>query len=113
MVYHCQPSSKGKSIEKGAIFFFPNSFKITYVHRKIKEERLSFAHYIVVWRIVLHCLMWCIWQERNSRSFEDHERSILEFKSFFFSTLLKWCLVLPSFSCISLSGLLEHCTLIS
>ena len=46
MVYHCQPSSMGKSIEKGAkFFFFSNSFKITYVHRKIKEERLSFAHY--------------------------------------------------------------------
>ena len=68
---------------------------------------------IVVWRIVPHCLMWCIWRERNSRSFEDRERSILEFKSFFFSTLLEWCLVLPSLSCISLSGLLEHCTLIS
>ena len=48
MVYHHQPSSKGKSIEKGAkkdFFFFSNSFKITYVRRKIKEERLSFAHY--------------------------------------------------------------------
>ena len=68
---------------------------------------------IVVWRIVPHCLMWCISWERNSRSFEDRERPILEFKSFFFSTLLEWCLVLPYFSCISLSGLLEHCTLIS
>ena len=68
---------------------------------------------IVVWRIVLHCLMWCIWREQNLRSFEDREQSILEFKSFFFSTLLEWCLVLPSFSCISLFGLLEHCTLIS
>ena len=48
MVYHCQPSSKGKSIEKGAkkdFFFFSNSFKMRYVRRKIKEERLSFAHY--------------------------------------------------------------------
>ena len=112
MVYHCQPSSKGKSIEKRAIFFF------FLIHLKWgmcvgKSRGQSFAHYIVVWRIVLHCLMWCIWQERNSRSFEDHERSILEFKSFFFSTLLKWCLVLPSFSCISLSRLLEHCTLFS
>ena len=68
---------------------------------------------IVVWMIVPHCLMWCIWRERNSRSFEDRERSILEFKSFFFGTLLEWHLVLPSFSCLSLSGLLEHCTLIS
>ena len=79
---------------------------------------IGWYYILFVWiktspRIVPHCLMWCIWREQNSRSFEDRERSILEFKSFFFSTLLEWCLVLPSFSCISLSGLLEHCTLIS
>ena len=36
---------------------------------------------------MLHYLMWCIWWERNSRSFEGRERSILEFKSFFFWTM--------------------------
>ena len=66
---------------------------------------------IVIWRFVPHCLMWCIWRERNSRSFEGRERSIVEFKSFFFFTLLEWCLVLPSFSCISLPVLLDHCNL--
>ena len=66
---------------------------------------------IVIWRFVPHYLMWCIWRERNSRSFEGRERSIVEFKSFFFFTLLKWCLVLPSFSCISLPVLLDHCNL--
>ena len=25
---------------------------------------------IELWRIVLHCLLWCIWRERNARSFE-------------------------------------------
>ena len=68
---------------------------------------------IVIWRIVPHCLMWRIWRERNLRSFEDRNWSILEFKPFFFSTLLEWCLGIPSFSCNSLSGLLDHCTLIS
>ena len=68
---------------------------------------------IVIWRMVLHCLMWCIWREWNLRSFEDCEWSILEFKSFFIFTLLEWCLVLPSFSCSSLPGLLDHCTLVS
>ena len=33
-----------------------------------------------------HCLMWCIWRERNSRSFEGREWSILEFKSFLLSS---------------------------
>ena len=68
---------------------------------------------IVIWRFVPHCLMWCIWRERNSRSFEGCERSILEFKSFFFSTLLEWCFVLPFFSCFSLPVLIDHCTLVS
>ena len=39
---------------------------------------------IVIWRFVPHCLMWCISQERNSRSFEGRKQSILVFKSFFF-----------------------------
>ena len=43
---------------------------------------------IVIWRFVPHCLMWCIWWERNSRSFEGRERSILEFKSFSFLLFL-------------------------
>ena len=66
-----------------------------------------------IWRIVLHCLMWCIWRERNARSIEGCERSNLEFKSFVFFSLLKWCLVLPYFSCFSLPALLDHCNLVS
>ena len=68
---------------------------------------------IVIWRMVPHCLLWCNWRERNARSFEGRKRSILEFKSFFFFTLLKWCLVLPSFSCLSLPVLFDHCNLVS
>ena len=61
---------------------------------------------IVIWRIVPRCLMWCIWRERNSRSFEDCERSILEFKSFFFLLFLNgvWFyllfLVFPFLGCL-------------
>ena len=36
------------------------------------------------WRLVPHCLIWCIWRERNARNFEGCERSMLENKSFFF-----------------------------
>ena len=39
------------------------------------------------WRLVPHCLIWCIWRERNAESFEGCERSTLEIKSFFFCTL--------------------------
>ena len=39
------------------------------------------------WRLVPHCLLWCIWRERNARNFEGCERSALEIKSFFFFAL--------------------------
>ena len=41
---------------------------------------------IDLWRLVPHCLLWCFWRERNARSFEGCERSMLEVKSFFFYT---------------------------
>ena len=37
----------------------------------------------VVWQIVSHCVIWCLWLERNARHFEDSERSIPELKLFF------------------------------
>ena len=33
--------------------------------------------------VVPHCLLWCIWMERNSRCFEDIERSMLDISSYF------------------------------
>ena len=39
------------------------------------------------WRLVPHCLMWCIWSERNARCFGQCEQSLLEIKSFFLHTL--------------------------
>jgi hypothetical protein len=29
----------------------------------------------VVWKMVPHCIMWCLWSERNRRSFDDSERN--------------------------------------
>ena len=43
---------------------------------------------IVIWRIVPHCLLWCIWRERNARSFEGCERSILVFFLFYSSRMV-------------------------
>ena len=40
--------------------------------------------------IVPHCLMWCLWRERNSRCFENNERSISNLKLLFFRTLVDW-----------------------
>jgi hypothetical protein len=37
-----------------------------------------------VWKMVPFCLLWCIWRERNDRSFEDNERMVPELTFFFF-----------------------------
>ena len=42
-----------------------------------------------IWMVIPHCLMWCIWRERNNRSFEDMESFMPDLK-FFFRTLLDW-----------------------
>jgi hypothetical protein len=44
--------------------------------------------------MVLSCLLWCLWRERNDRSFEDNERMVAELKSFFFITLYRWTVAL-------------------
>jgi hypothetical protein len=46
-----------------------------------------------------HCLMWCIWRERNDRSFEECERSVLNLKMLFLKTLAEWVSVLGCFLC--------------
>jgi hypothetical protein len=44
----------------------------------------------VIWKMVPHCIMWCIWSERNNRCFEDSSRSIEELLHFFLFTLFSW-----------------------
>lgn len=58
------------------------------------------------WRLVPHCLMWCIWRERNARCFEGCERSLLKIKSFFLHTLLVWCRPVAFFLFFSYSYLI-------
>jgi hypothetical protein len=42
----------------------------------------------VVWKMVPLCIMWCLWRERNNRSFKNLERTLEELKSFF--SLFSW-----------------------
>ena len=51
------------------------------------QGKFARHRHIHVWRLVPHCLIWCIWRERNARSFEGCERSLLESKSLFLHTL--------------------------
>ena len=52
-------------------------------------------------RLVPHCLICCIWHERNAKRFEGCECSMLEIKSFFLHNLLEWSMALSHSSCFS------------
>jgi hypothetical protein len=50
-----------------------------------------------VWKMIPLCLMWCIWRERNDRSFEDSERTVAELKAFFNTFSIGWLPMIVSY----------------
>ena len=62
----------------------------------------------VIWKVVLLCLMWCFWKERNSRCFEDTERAMPELKLLFIRTFLDWFSVWRNHP-FSILDLLDFC----
>jgi hypothetical protein len=44
----------------------------------------------VVWKMVPTCFFWCLWRERNNRSFEDLEGTLEDILSSCFHTLYLW-----------------------
>ena len=62
-----------------------------------------------IWSITPYCLLWCLWRERNSRCFEDTERSIPDLKLLFFRTLRDWLFALQNKSFPSFIDFLESC----
>jgi hypothetical protein len=44
----------------------------------------------VVWKMVPHCIMWCIWSKRNKRYFDDSESGREDLLHSFFTTLYPW-----------------------
>jgi hypothetical protein len=43
--------------------------------------------------MIMSYLLWCIWRERNDKSFEDREMMVVDLKSFF-NTLFHWAIAL-------------------
>jgi hypothetical protein len=43
-----------------------------------------------VWKMVHSCLLWCLWKERNDRSFKDRKRTLAELQSLLFNSLYIW-----------------------
>ena len=51
--------------------------------------------------MVLACLMWLIWRERNTRTFEDVEKSADFLKFLLVGTLFGWSRIWGFIQCIS------------
>ena len=64
---------------------------------------------VLVWKMIPHCLIWCLWRERNARHFEDSERHLHELKSLFFHTLFEWVLGSGVSSIHSILELIDLC----
>ena len=71
--------------------------------------RLGRNDSVLVWKMILHCLIWCLWCERNSRHFEDAERHIPEIKLLFFHTLFDWVMGSGISSIHSILELIDLC----
>jgi hypothetical protein len=59
---------------------------------------------VLICRMVLLCLMWCLWKEQNVRSFEDCETGSLNLKKLIIQTLFTWRVTLQSISDCSYSN---------
>ena len=55
-----------------------------------------------IWNMVHDCLMWIVWTERNRRSFEDTEKSLVQLQALFQKTLFD-CLRVGAFRIVPLS----------
>ena len=64
---------------------------------------------LVIWQMVPHCVIWCLWRERNARLFEDCESSVVDIKLLFFQTLHAWVNAVGVFSINSITELIDHC----
>ena len=47
-------------------------------------------HSSSIWNLVPLCLMWCLWRERNRRTFEDVDSSDDQLSASFSGTLFDW-----------------------
>jgi hypothetical protein len=45
---------------------------------------------LIFWNMVPLCLMWTVWKERNSRTFENVEIAREDMATIFFLTLFEW-----------------------
>ena len=63
-------------------------------------------HLSTIWNMVPACLIWLVWQECNTRIFEDKKRTLDHLKSLLFGTLFHWAHIWGCTNCLFLSEFL-------
>ena len=66
-----------------------------------------------IWNLVLGCLMWSVWLERNRQSFEDNEKMLDELKGLCQRSLLECSRCWGFTDCSSLSEFMSSLSLVS
>jgi hypothetical protein len=62
-----------------------------------------------IWQMAPLCVMWCLWRERNARSFEDRELGIIELMKRVLQTLFSWRVSWHSSQVSMLVDFLDFC----
>ena len=70
-------------------------------------------HNLDIWNLVLGCLMWIVWLERNRRSLEDNEKTLDELKVLCQRSLFEWSRCWSFTDCSSLSEFMLSLSLLS
>jgi hypothetical protein len=63
-----------------------------------------------IWGLIPHCIMWCLWRERNARCFEGCETPIQDLKKFVLNTLWEWAAAQGLVSSYSLLEFIGTCS---
>ena len=64
----------------------------------------------MIWKCIPHCLMWCLWQECNSRQFEGSERSTADLKHIVLNNLFERVSASGCLSCSTFLDFLDLCS---
>jgi hypothetical protein len=75
------------------------------------QGRLGRHRNMVIWKAIPHCLMWCIWRERNARIFEGCELSIADLKQRFYRLLMEWMAAIGLVRFSNLIEFIDFCSL--
>jgi hypothetical protein len=63
-----------------------------------------------IWKAVPHCLMWCLWRKRNSRTFSGEEQSVPGLKFTSLHILFEWLKASNLISANSVTEMLDNCS---